>query len=138
VPAGPAEGVGQFARGGYVRGPGTATSDSVLAQLSRGEYVINAAAVKHFGAQFFAALNALRRPPGFATGGIVGSLPRFAAGGMVPALAGGSGRNLGTLRLGLPDGTTHEVQVSENTVQALERVIRRQDAHSAGRKPSWY
>jgi hypothetical protein len=136
VPGGIPEAPG-MARGGYVHGPGSATSDSVLARLSRGEFVMNAAAVKHFGSQFFAALNALRRPPGFAAGGMVGSLPRFAAGGMVPALAG-NGRNLGTLRLGLPDGTTHQVQTSEETVQALERVIRRQDAHSAGRKPSWY
>jgi len=126
-----------LAGGGYVRGPGTATSDSVLARLSRGEYVMNAAAVKYFGSQFFAALNALRRPPGFAAGGLVGALPRFAAGGMVPALAGTS-RNLGTLQLGLPDGTTRQVHADDETVQALERVIRRRDAHSAGRKPSWY
>jgi hypothetical protein len=124
-----------FARGGYVHGPGSGTSDSILARLSAGEFVMNAKAVKHFGAQFFSALNALRRPPGFAVGGMAGPLPRFAAGGMVPAT---TGRNLGTLRLGLPDGSMHMVQTSEETVQALERVIRRQNAHSAGRKPSWY
>ena len=35
--------------GGKVTGPGTETSDSVPAQLSAGEYVLNAEAVKHFG-----------------------------------------------------------------------------------------
>lgn len=49
------DGAAQFADGGYaqgypvggmVRGPGTATSDSIAAYLSNGEYVINAAATR--------------------------------------------------------------------------------------------
>lgn len=36
-------------KGGGIRGPGTETSDSIPAQLSDGEYVLNAEAVKHFG-----------------------------------------------------------------------------------------
>jgi phage-related minor tail protein len=35
-----------LATGGYVRGPGTATSDSIPANLSNGEFVINAAATR--------------------------------------------------------------------------------------------
>ena len=38
-----------FAEGGKVEGPGTATSDSIPAMLSNGEYVINAAAAKAIG-----------------------------------------------------------------------------------------
>ncbi|MFT3871541.1 MAG: phage tail tape measure protein [Nocardioides sp.] len=34
----------RFATGGYISGPGTATSDSIHARLSNGEYVVNAAA----------------------------------------------------------------------------------------------
>lgn len=35
-----------FANGGYVSGPGTGTSDSIMARLSNGEFVVNAAATK--------------------------------------------------------------------------------------------
>lgn len=57
------------ADGGYIRGPGTATSDSIPARLSDGEYVVRAAAVSHYGVDFLHMLNAtrLRR---FATGGL--------------------------------------------------------------------
>ena len=47
-----------FAGGGRVRGPGTGTSDSILARLSTGEFVIRARAVQHYGAQVFERLNA--------------------------------------------------------------------------------
>lgn len=65
-----------FSVGGMVRGPGTTVSDSILARLSRGEFVLRAAAVKKFGQRFFEDLNALRFPapmlPAYARGGIVG------------------------------------------------------------------
>ena len=65
------------AEGGYQRGPGTGTSDSILSWLSNGEYVVKAAAVQKYGIGMFDALNQMR-------------LPRFAAGGPV---SGGSGRS---------------------------------------------
>lgn len=37
-----------FASGGYVRGPGTSTSDSIPARLSNGEFVVNAKATKDY------------------------------------------------------------------------------------------
>lgn len=43
--------------GGMIRGPGTPTSDSIDAKLSDGEYVIKAAAVDHWGKDFFDMLN---------------------------------------------------------------------------------
>jgi hypothetical protein len=58
------------ARGGLIGGRGTGTSDSNLAWLSRGEFVIRAAAVRQFGAGLFAALNA-GSIPGYAEGGLV-------------------------------------------------------------------
>jgi len=73
-----------FARGGRVNGPGTATSDSVLARLSAGEYVINAAAVKALGLDFLDLLNAaggkvnVSGDPGRT---VIGS--KYAAGGVV-------------------------------------------------------
>jgi hypothetical protein len=38
------------AEGGWIRGPGTGTSDSILRRLSNGEFVVNAAAAKRHGA----------------------------------------------------------------------------------------
>lgn len=67
------------AAGGYISGPGTATSDSIPALLSNGEYVIKAAAVSQYGRGFFESLNARR----FASGGYVG--------GGAPAMAMGGG-----------------------------------------------
>lgn len=46
----------QFATGGYVSGPGTATSDSIPARLSNGESVINARSTAMFG-PLLSALN---------------------------------------------------------------------------------
>jgi TP901 family phage tail tape measure protein len=56
------------AAGGPVFGPGSATSDSIPAWLSNGEFVIKAAAVQHYGPDFFHKLNAMR----LASGGMVG------------------------------------------------------------------
>ncbi|MGW8180591.1 MAG: hypothetical protein ACWGQW_17805, partial [bacterium] len=42
-----------LAAGGPVRGPGTGTSDSIMAWLSHGEYVIDAATTRFFGSAFF-------------------------------------------------------------------------------------
>lgn len=50
--------VKNFEWGGNVTGPGTATSDSIPAMLSNGEYVIKSSAVDQYGKTFFDALNA--------------------------------------------------------------------------------
>lgn len=52
--------------GGPVRGPGSGTSDSILARLSHGEYVVNAAATR----QWLPLLEAINKAPGFAAGGL--------------------------------------------------------------------
>jgi hypothetical protein len=61
-----------FATGGFINGPGTASSDSILARLSRGEYIINAATVSKFGTSFFDNLNS-GMLPNFNRGGSFGS-----------------------------------------------------------------
>lgn len=50
-----------FASGGYVSGPGTSTSDSIPAQLSNGEFVMQASAVSQYGPAFFDSLNTGRQ-----------------------------------------------------------------------------
>lgn len=60
-----------FAGGGRIRGPGTGTSDSILARLSDGEYVVRSAAVSHYGAHLLNRINSMQLPK-FAEGGVVG------------------------------------------------------------------
>jgi hypothetical protein len=48
---------GGLAAGGYVRGPGTPTSDSIPMMLSDKEFVQSARAVQHYGVDFNEALN---------------------------------------------------------------------------------
>jgi TP901 family phage tail tape measure protein len=85
-------GRGMFAAGGPVHGPGTETSDSIPAMLSRGEYVVNAKAVKAMGRDTMDWINA----QGLAKGGPVqAAIPRFSMsgqGGFVRALEGWGGQ----------------------------------------------
>lgn len=60
-----------LADGGHIRGAGTATSDSILARLSDGEYVQPTKAVKHYGTDFMEAVRT-RQLPKFAKGGLTG------------------------------------------------------------------
>ena len=53
-------GVGGRATGGYIRGPGTGTSDSIPAMLSNGEYVIRASSVARYGLGMMDAINSGR------------------------------------------------------------------------------
>lgn len=59
-----------FADGGAVKGPGTGRSDSIMARLSNGEYVINAASTS----RYFDILEQINGNK-FADGGYVGSAP---------------------------------------------------------------
>jgi len=64
-------GGGRFSGGGNVWGAGSATSDSIPAWLSNGEFVHKADAVDYYGADFMHAVNE-KRLPKFDTGGPVG------------------------------------------------------------------
>lgn len=67
-----------YATGGYISGPGTGTSDSILTRLSNGEFVIKAASVRKYGASMLERINNgtfsnMRVAiPAFAGGGLVG------------------------------------------------------------------
>jgi hypothetical protein len=72
-----------YADGGFVSGKGTATSDSIPAWLSDGEFVMQASAVKALGIKNLNAMNE-------------GRVPRFASGGpmnkvRIPMNTGGGG-----------------------------------------------
>jgi hypothetical protein len=123
IPLAPA---GGMASGGLVRGPGTGTSDSILARLSAGEFVVNSARVRQVGLGFLQRLN------GFADGGLVPSMA-FASGGLVPSAAGG-GRAV-HLHLG---GGSFALSGHDSVVTALVSAAHSQQIRSAGVKPSWF
>lgn len=145
----------RFAGGGRVSGPGTGTSDSILAWLSNGEFVIRKSAVDKYGQGFFAALNNMqvsgaqllsRLRQGFASGGavnlsgIMSSLttgmlapslvPAFADGGQV-APSGGRPINL-TI-----DSQTYQMMAPDDVADRLAKHQARRGLRQAGPKPSW-
>jgi hypothetical protein len=119
------------AAGGMIRGAGSGTSDSILARLSNGEFVMKARAVEHWGPRFMAALNAMQNPFGYHAGGLV--RPRFADGGLVAA-GGGTGRAV-HLHLG---GHEFALSGAGGVVESLVTEANRQRMRSGGLKPSWY
>lgn len=60
------------ATGGWISGAGTGTSDSILARLSHGEFVVNAASASRYGG-LLESING-GRLPAFALGGSVGGV----------------------------------------------------------------
>ena len=153
--AGGASGGGSgFAGGGAVSGPGTATSDSITARLSAGEFVQQAKAVRYYGQAFMAALNAGRIPraalPGFNLGGLVGGfsdglarslsslapapIPAFATGGLVTG-GGGGAKTPVNLYIG---GQRFPVLADDDVAEALTRIARRDQRASAGKTPARY
>jgi hypothetical protein len=116
-----------FASGGYVRGPGTGTSDSIPARLSHGEYVIKATAVKKYGVEFFNALNGarmptLRRPtvaglPAFASGGLVTATERTASAGTA-TISGGIDATIS-----LEEGLVMKQLATRGGVRALAKIV---------------
>jgi hypothetical protein len=129
------------ATGGYVRGPGTGTSDSIFARLSNGEYVVRAAAVQRYGVGFLSRLNSMQLPK-FNMGGLVNTfdnlasslaIPRFAGGGL--AVAGGGSMSNVTIQFpGLPDIVG--LRGSSSVVDDLRKAASMAQIRSGGRKPS--
>lgn len=118
VPPGAGDRISQrFASGGFVRGPGTGTSDSILARLSNGEFVMRAAAVRRYGLGLLEGLNDLRLP-GFALGGLVSP-----AAVPAPAMLIGSG---GTpVHLTLPGLGEYQLSARADVAEDLLRAARK-------------
>ena len=114
-----------YATGGMIRGSGSGTSDSILARLSNGEFVMRAAAVRHWGPQLLGAMNALNRP---LRG--VGDGTGFANGGMVTATA--SDGTAVHLHIG---GGSFALRGDRAIVESLTREARRAGMLSGGRLP---
>lgn len=111
------------AGGGPIAGPGTSTSDSILAWLSNGEFVIREWAARRLGAPALHFLNDFGRLPdvsGFAMGGVAGGLPAV-------ALASSPG-----LTVEQHFNNTYQVQGGQLTPQARAAIER--DAARATRR----
>jgi hypothetical protein len=128
-----------FAEGGSVRGPGTGTSDSILARLSNGEFVVKAAAVRAYGTSFLHAINSMRIPsPAFALGGLVDrlspvrSVPRFAEGGAVAAGA----RAAFTLQIG--GESFGGLSAPQDTADKMVKFATVRSIRKSGARPNWY
>ncbi len=123
-----------FSSGGFLRGPGTGTSDSLVAlteagrpvRLSNGEFVVRAASVQQPGALDFLrdfnrwSMATLRSaqprtaPLGFAEGGIVGA-----------AAAGSTQASDGRLTIGLDEGLVLKALESPRGRKILVEVVGR-------------
>lgn len=119
------------ARGGQVHGPGTGTSDSIAAWLSRREFVTRAAVVDQPGV--LEHLQALNRYGARALVPMPSVMPGFAGGGLVGAsMSGDDGGGLdGRLTLGLEDGlvirdleTPEGQRVTIETIRKNKRAVR--------------
>ncbi len=128
------------AEGGHVTGPGTATSDSIPAWLSNGEYVIDAMTTRFMGSKFFAGLQALAhrgrklrkaKLPGFASGGLVG--------GGLGALDQGVGESMAGFMRGspvnitLPGGGQLGLATGVSSVEDIKRTMAN-EARKVGRR----
>ncbi|MCO7558026.1 phage tail tape measure protein [Metapseudomonas otitidis] len=99
----------KFAGGGHVVGPGSGTSDSILARLSNGEFVMRAEAVRRYGVGLLSRMNGLAVPR-FATGGPVGQ---------VLAAASAPAPSLGTVYLNSAEGRTYKLLAEQPTFEEL-------------------
>ena len=114
---------GAFADGGLISGPGSGRSDSILAKVSNGEFVMTAATVNKFGADFFDSLNA-GRMPAFANGGLVGSSSRPAMRLGTSDMSGGQRINVNiTNRFGDAQFTAGQVRREDDGSLTIEGFI---------------
>ncbi|HQU77980.1 MAG TPA: tape measure protein [Azonexus sp.] len=122
----------QFAFGGPL--PGSAPhdrADNMMYWGTPGEWVIQRPAVRHYGAAFIAAVNAMKLPK-FALGGQLGAsaVNRLAIPSLPPSAGASAGKNL-TLVL---DGERYAAGASNDTIDRLTAFVSREALRKGGRK----
>jgi hypothetical protein len=136
---------GAFASGGNVRGPGTGTSDSILAWLSNGEFVMRMKAVQKYGLGFMQAINSgkldLLSLAAFSLGGLAEAmgpsfgpfnLPAYADGGAVNF----PGAGLKPVAINF-EGTRFDAFMTDAAITQISKKSVRDRSKRAGRSPSW-
>lgn len=117
------------ASGGEVWGSGTATSDSIPARLSNGEFVVRTAAADHYGRGLLHAINSLSLPKAamFADGGQVGPTGWGRGGGYVPPpVQSGSTSVVNSYHLQINPGDLQGIRTLEELVANARRTSRQQ------------
>jgi len=122
----------QFAFGGPL--PGSAPHDRADNRLywgTPGEWVIQRPAVRHYGAAFIAAVNAMKLPK-FAFGGEIGAsaIDRLSIPGLPSGAGASASKNL-TLVLG---GERYTVGASNDTIDRLTSFVSREALRKGGRR----
>ena len=129
-----------FASGGHVRGPGTGTSDSILARLSNGEFVVNANAAAQ-NRPLLEALNRGQRYHDPMTAFIREPRPGATSGRGGPSLVGAIGNTHNTTNHWNPTfniQSTDPKGAADEVSRALLRANRRsQSTELDGRIASW-
>ena len=109
----------KFATGGHVQGPGTGTSDSILARLSNNEFVMTSRTVDHYGVGFMNALNQ-RRLPKFANGGRVGGGGSPSYPGILSNHGGGDMNNDITITIHIDSNGNEETTAEQKAQQGKQ------------------
>lgn len=127
-----------------LRGPGTSTSDSIPAFLSRDEVVLQARSVsalmKRYGSGIVRVLNNFHRMPKFSAGGMMSglansfsalALPPFPSNDLVPATASGGATSRATFVLG---NQKFDFHAPSDVVDAFQRAAVLKGVASMGRR----
>lgn len=116
----------RFASGGAVRGPGTGTSDSILAWLSNNEFVIPADVTKALGGSkyFYDLIDTVRGGKSPAQVFNTKSLPGFAGGGSPAATDNGFAQYTIVINGGKPVTLYSELENSVDVIDALQSLNR--------------
>ena len=131
----------KYAGGGRMSGGGGASSDSILARVSNGEFLISAASASKVGLSNLNHINTTGTLPKFANGGLISNAPRFEngggwMGGIDPSMRGvlegfnSSAKSLAVALSKLPQFPseikmtgTHQVNVVINGAEVLKQLL---------------
>ena len=130
------------ATGGLITGPGTDTSDSIPILASANEFMVKAAAVRHYGKDFMYRVNSMSFPR-LAMGGLVEMLnqplsgqirlPRFAEGGLVGSASQGGV----PVHVNFEGKRVFSASASRSSIEQLKRESLMQKVRSGGPSPFW-
>jgi len=101
------------AMGGLISGPGSGTSDSILAMLSNGEFVQNASAVSKYGVSFMNSINSGTYRP---------NLPAMAGANSIPAgIGAGTGEAVYNINVNVMSNADAD-EIAKTVMNSLQRL----------------
>ncbi|QHJ74656.1 hypothetical protein VH22019_00092 [Vibrio phage VH2_2019] len=119
-------------KSGRIVGAGTATSDSIPAMLSNGEFVHNTSAVRTYGLQFMNMLNRKMIPKDAIAALMRGRIPHFNTGGAVGIAQAasnlGGSRSTMDLNFTFSNGRSVTLQGDKNAAEQLISILREESS----------